>query len=220
MKTRFASVATGIAALALTLTATGQDLAPERTVEGTTITSTRDPAIQIKLPASAQFLGADRWELYTACDAEIHVFVEAGPDKRVQRLYWVQFEQYLPKNDYTYDYTFEEKLTHAGLVFDVTPNFRRTSLESRPGSDREHVIAMLTKHGYSLPPETMSVRLVNLLDQSRRKELMIIYSEDLAASGNTVQDLKRHKRTKWPAVKDALIGRALERIQLDTTNHP
>jgi hypothetical protein len=188
---------------------------PERTVRGTTLTSTRDPAITIELPAEAQYLGADRWELYDACDAELHVFVEAGPDKRVRRLYWVQFEQYLPNNTYTYDYTFQEKLTHAGLTFDVSPNYRRTTRTSRPGSDREHVIAMLTKHGYALPPETMSVRLVNLLDDSRRKELMFIYIEDLALSGTTVWDLEKGKSSsKWATLKQELTRRALDRIEL------
>jgi len=217
MNSQIARQAAGLAALILSLSATAEDRAPERTVEGTTITSTRDPAITIKLPAGVQYLGADRWELYTACDAELHVFVEAGADKRVRRLYWVQFEQYLPNNTYTYDYTFKEKLTHAGLEFDVSPNFRRTTLTSRPGSDREHVIAMLTKQGYKLPPETMSVRLVNLLDDSRRKELMFIYSEDLALSGTTVWELEKWKNaSKWKAMRQQLIQRALERIQLVT----
>jgi len=215
MRTRLAPLATALAASLLAFPASADTLAPERTVEGTTITSTRDPAITIKLPAEARYLGADRWELYTACDAELHVFVEAGPDKRVQRLYWIQFEQYLPKNAYTYDYEFKEKLTHAGLVFDVSPNYRRTKGWVRPGSDREHVIAMLTKHGYALPEETMSVRLVNLLDDSRRKELMFIYSEDLAASGSSVKELKgRGGDGKWAELKPALIERALKRIQL------
>jgi hypothetical protein len=191
--------------------------APERMVEGTTITSTADPAIQIRLPRAARYLGADRWDLYDVCDAELHVFVEADPGKRVRRLYWVQFEQYLPNNTYTYDYPFKEKLTHGGLEFDVTPNFRRTTRVSRPGSDREHVIAMLTKHGYTLPPETLSVRLVNLLDDSRRKELMFIYSEDLALSDTTVWELEKAQDTpRWQVMKQQLIQRALDRIQLAT----
>jgi len=214
MRMRLAPLAAALAASLLAFTASADNLAPERTVEGTTITSTRDPAIIIKLPAEAQYLGADRWELYTACDAELHVFVEAGPDKRVRRLYWIQFEQYLPKNAYTYDYTFEEKLTHDGLEFDVPAYFRKTKGKTRPGSDREHVLAILAKHGYALPPETMSVRLVNLLDDSRRKELMFIYSEDLAASGTSVKELKRAGDAKWAAMKQALIGRAQERIRL------
>ena len=214
MKNRILALAAATLVSSATLSA---ERAPERTVQGTTISSARDPAITIRLPQTARYLGADRWDLYAICDAELHVFVEAGPDERVRRLYWIQFEQYLPDNTHTYDYSFKEKLTHAGMEFDVTPNFRPTRGPTKPGSDREHVVAMLAKHGYSLPAETMSVRLVNLLDDSRRKELMFIYAEDLAASGTTVEDLKRPgNEAKWPALKQALIERALERIQLDT----
>lgn len=197
-------------------TAAGADKAPERTVQGTTITSKSDPAIKITLPASAQYLGADRWDLYNVADAEVHVFVEADAQKKLQRLYWVQFEAYLPDNTHSYDYPFKEKLTHGGLEFDVTPNFRPTSGPTRPGSDREHVLAMVAKAGYQLPAETMSVRLVHLLDESKRKELMFIYAEDLAASGFTNEQLTTPEgQAKWAEIKKGLIERALERIKLE-----
>jgi len=34
--------------------------------------------------------------LYGMADCELHAFVDADPQKNVQRLYWVQFEGYLP----------------------------------------------------------------------------------------------------------------------------
>jgi len=48
------------------------------------------------VPNSAQYVGADRWVLYGMADCELHAFVDADPQKNVQRLYWVQFEGYLP----------------------------------------------------------------------------------------------------------------------------
>ena len=63
---------------------------PERKVEGHVITSMRDPAVRISLPNSAQYLGAQRWVLHDMADCELHVFVDATPQKLVQRLYWVQ----------------------------------------------------------------------------------------------------------------------------------
>src|ERR1044072_1762492 len=105
----------GSLALMLFSTATAAADKPlERTVKGTTITSTHDPAIKIRLPKTAQYVGGARWDLYDCGDAELHVFVEADEHKRVQRLYWVQFEHYLPNNTYTYDYPFTETTTHAG----------------------------------------------------------------------------------------------------------
>jgi hypothetical protein len=65
---------------------------PERQVQANVLTSERDPKIRIKLPSSVQYVGADRWPLFDLADCELHVFVEATAQKRVQRLYWLQFE--------------------------------------------------------------------------------------------------------------------------------
>src|SRR5215467_8101544 len=69
---------------------------PERKVESNTILSERDPQVCIQLPKPAQYVGADRWELYGVADCEVHAFVESDAQKNVQRLYWIQFEGYLP----------------------------------------------------------------------------------------------------------------------------
>jgi hypothetical protein len=213
---RIHSVLTVAAASLLFSTAMAADKAPERTVQGTTITSKADPALEITLPASAQYVGADRWDLYKVADAEVHVFVEADAQKKVQRLYWVQFEAYLPDNTHSYDYQFKEKLTHAGLDFDVRANFGPTSGPSRPGSDREHVMALIQKAGYTIGAESMNLRLVHLMDEARRKELMFIYAEDLAASGFTAEQLKTPEgEAKWLEIKKGLIERALARIKLE-----
>src|SRR5207253_2835100 len=69
---------------------------PERKAEGNVVTSHRDPSVRIELPKSVQYVGADRWVLYDIADCELHAFVNADRQKNVQRLYWVQFEAYLP----------------------------------------------------------------------------------------------------------------------------
>lgn len=215
MQRAFSFIAAGTIAFLFFAPALAADKAPERMVKASTITSKNDPAITIKLPKSAQYVGADRWNLYNVADAELHVFVEADAQKQVQRLYWVQFEAYLPDNTHTYNYSFTEKLTHAGLEFDVTTNFRSTSGPTRAGSDREHVMTMLEKSGYKIPAETMSLRLVHLPDESKRKELMFIYAEDLATSGFTTEQLKTPEgQEKWREIRTGLIERALERIKL------
>jgi len=52
----------------------------------------------------------------------------------------------------------------------------------RPGSDVEHTVALIRTRGYHMPEGMMYVRLVHLLDEQQRKELMIIYGEDVAQS--------------------------------------
>jgi hypothetical protein len=73
-----------------------QVIAPERKVPGHAIISRRDPRARIDLPQSVEYAGADRFVLYGIADCELHAFVESDAQKNVQRLYWVQFEVYLP----------------------------------------------------------------------------------------------------------------------------
>ncbi len=92
-------------------------------------------------------------------------------------------------------------------------SYAPTDLKSRPGSDRERVFAMVAKAGYQMPKEQLHVRLVHMTDETKRKELMIIYGEDLAMNKTTVEELNTPGgQEKWEGQKAALIKRATERI--------
>jgi hypothetical protein len=67
-------------------------------------------------------------------------------------------------------------------------------------------------------PEALTyVRLVHLLDEEKRKELTIIYGEDLAPTGLTAGGLseggKAHDR--WLGFADAVLERAEGRITIE-----
>jgi hypothetical protein len=189
---------------------------PERVVKGSRLISKADPAIVIKLPREAKYVGADRWDLYDIADAELHVFVEADRDKNVKTMYWIQFEGYLPSNTHIYNYTKDEAVKFAGRDFWQRARFGPTSGPPRAGSDLEHVRALLAQAGYKTPAETMNVRLVQVLDEARRKELMFIYAEDLAPTGYTSAQLMDGEQTRpeWEPIKQKLLERARKRIRI------
>jgi len=190
---------------------------PERQVQANVLTSERDPKIRIKLPPSVQYVGADRWALFAVADCELHVFVEATAQKRVQRLYWVQFEAYLPSHpELHHTYPFAKTETLSGLLFDVRARFGASSETPKPGSDLEHVQALLRAKGYQLPDSMMNVRFVHLFDEQKRKELMIIYAEDLASTSYTVEDLlpTGKNSARWPSLEAFLIQRAKNSLDL------
>jgi len=190
--------------------------APERVVKGNQLISKSDPEATIKLPRAAKHLGADRWNLYDVADCELHVFVEADKNKNIKALYWVQFEGYLPSNTHAYDYSEDEPVTFAGQPFFQRASFGPTDRPTKAGSDLEHVRAIVQRAGYKMPAESMNVRLVHLLDETRRKELMFIYTEDLAPTGYTSGQLKEGDRTRpeWEAIRKEFAARAMERIKL------
>jgi len=144
---------------------------PERKVEGNTITSDHDPRVKIVLPKPVAYAGADRWNLYDIADCELHAFVEAGAKNNVQRLYWVQFEGYLPaKPEMRYQYDSPQHTNIGGWDFYVDTWVRANNATTRAGSDREHVEALIRAKGYKMPAGMMYVRLVHLLDQQKRRE--------------------------------------------------
>src|SRR5688572_32650132 len=101
--------------------------APERAVKGNRLISKSDPAITIQVPRSAVYLGAERWDLYDVADCELHLFVEAYPDKTVKTMYWIQFEAYLPTNEHTYDYSKDEQEIFGGRPFWKSSHFGPTN---------------------------------------------------------------------------------------------
>jgi hypothetical protein len=190
---------------------------PERTVQGHVLRSAHDPKVQLSLPASAHYVGASRWVLYGMADCELHAFVEADAHKRVQRIYWVQFEGYLPSRpELHHAYDSPRHATLGGLDFYVDTWVEPSNAAEKAGSDGEHIKALIRTHGYTLPAAMMSVRLVHLLDASKRRELMLIYSEDTGATGFDAADLNKGGRaySRWPAIEHGLIERAQQRISL------
>jgi hypothetical protein len=205
---------------AQTLTQTGS---PQRKVEGNTITSTSDPAARIELLDSPVYVGTDRWILYGMANCELHAFVQADTQKKVQRLYWVQFESYLPTRPelhHTYDSPRHTQIN--GLDFYVDTWVEPTSEHIKPSSDVEHIHNLLETHGYKLPSGMISVRLVHLFDDQKRKELMFIYSEDAASTGLAVSELRRGgtSHDQWPKIEKGLIERAEKSIAIHPLSNP
>jgi hypothetical protein len=207
-----------IGSLFLTAFLAAQSKGPDRTVAENVITSERDPAVRIELPKTVHYLGVDRWVLYGIADCELHAFVQTDQRKHVQRLYWVQFEGYIPSRPelhHTYD-----SLRHAdvgGLNFYVDTWVRSKDEKIDSGSDREHIERLIHTKGYTMPPGMAYVRFVHLLDAERRKELMVIYGEDLAPSGLSADDVKEAGKAhaQWPAIERRLVDDAEKQIRIE-----
>lgn len=210
--------------LAAFLAATANAAAPERIASANSVTSKADPQLRITVPRAAKYVGADRWNLYDVADCEIHVFVEAGKDRRVKRFYWIQFEAYLPEfPDYHYDYPSPPNtpMRFWNRDFQVRARFGPTAEPAKPASDLERVRQLIAKAGYTLPAHMMNVRLVHLEAKDAtglaRSEMILFYNEDMAPM--TTMDLidgdggpTSKINDKWAPLEKALIKRATRRF--------
>ena len=108
---------------------------PDRKIERNVIISDHDPRIRITLPSAVQYAGSDRWNLYDVADCELHAFVEADSSKHVHKLFWIQFEGYLPSHaDAHYDYNSPRHTTIGGLDFYLDTWVRGSEAATRAGS--------------------------------------------------------------------------------------
>ncbi len=195
-----------------------------RTVTGNDLVSEHDPAATLRFDPAYRYIGGQKFILYGVADTEQHFFVETNPDGKLESVYWVQYEAYLPGKPYTYDYRDSPLRVTLGdyefmtdtEFFAFDPNRKR-----RRGTDGSMVRQFLASKGLEYPREVAYARMVYLTDESRQKELMIIFMGDLASYGLTAAELEEGGgAARWPDVERAHLERiesTLEVLSDDST---
>jgi hypothetical protein len=189
-----------------------------RRVKGQELVSANLPKVRIKFDKPFKYVGQQNFVLYDVANAEQHFFVDTDKEGRIKRLYWIQFEGYLPSNSHTYRYKSNKTVDIAGLTFvaDASAlNIKATT--SRPDSDGSRAQSFLQSKGYRLAnDEILMQRLVHLTDETKRSELMIIYMEDLSGLGVTAAELGKGGAAadRWPQISAELLDRALKGMKI------
>jgi len=189
-----------------------------RSVKGQVLNSTAVPALHLRFNKDFKYVGSQDFILYDVARAEQHFFVDADKQGRIRRMYWVQFEGYLPSNTRTYRYKINQTINMGGLDF-IADAYAR-NIKANPGradSDGSRARAFLEKQGYRMiSDEVMFQRLVHLADAAKRNELMVIYQEDLSGMRLTAADLVTggSAATRWEAVSKGLLERAMKGIEV------
>ncbi len=189
-----------------------------RSVSENTLFSAGDPSISLQFDSSFGYIGGQQFVLYGVADTEQHFFVETTADNKLQSLYWVQFEAYLPDNSYQYDYEGSPARLQLG---DYTFFLDTSAVHSNPngrssGSDGSLARQFLLSKGYTFPEEFAYARLVYLTDASRRKELMIIFIDNLAPLGLSASDLNEDglEAQRWPEVEKNFLEKIRRTLTL------
>lgn len=189
-----------------------------RSVKGQTLTSTDNPAVRLKFDKAFKYAGGHDFILYDVARAEQHFFVDADKQGRVRRMYWVQFEGYLPSNTHTYKYKVNKSVEIGGLDFIADAYARNIKANpGRPDSDGSRARAFLESKGYRMASDdVLSQRLVYLVDKEKRNELMIIYLEDLSAMKLTAADFEAggSATSRWDEISNGLLERAIKGMNI------
>jgi hypothetical protein len=191
---------------------------PARRVEGQTLVSNEKPRARVEFGKDFKYVGGHAFILYGVARAEQHFFVDANKDGRIRRFYWVQFEGYLPTNSHAYDYKVNKSVNIGGLDF-VADAYPR-NIKANPGradGDGARAREFLAAKGYRLAGDDVVMqRLVHLIGEPKRDELMIIYLEDLGPKKLTAADLSPGGReaARWDEFSHALLERAVGGLKI------
>jgi hypothetical protein len=184
---------------------------PVRTVVNNTLTSSDRPSISIGFDKGFTYLGGQEFDLPGKALVEQHFFV-ADDAGIIRKMYWVQFESLTDDNPYTYNYSELPAIRVAGREFYNKSGFAQVPDEMQDdGSDQYHANSFLWDRGYDLAREGMFQRMTWLWDESSRRELMIIYVEDLGEYGYEAADFEAGGKAfgARDSMSTELLGRAL-----------
>lgn len=183
-----------------------------RSVSGNELVSNRDPRVVMRFHADFDYLGGQQFVLYGVADTEQYFFAESDENENLKSFFWVQFEAYLPDNSYTYDYDDSPGRLQLGdfdFYVDTEVVASDPNRKQRRGTDGAMMRQFLASKGFTLPLNFLYARLVHLTDATNRKELMVIYIEDLAPQGMTPAELQEGGASadRWPLVENAMLER-------------
>jgi len=153
-----------------------------RHLKGRTIVSEKFPKVQLTIRRGFLFVGEQRLNLHGNAEAEQYVFARPGGENTAKQFLLIQFEHFLPTNNFTYDYASMPTTQLGNLPFNYDvkslPDLGALLLDDQ-GSDGAALVQLLAKRHISLPHNTAMVRMFHVPSADRRTELMIIYGEAL-----------------------------------------
>lgn len=191
----------------------------DRVISGNDLVSDHDPDSTLHFNSAFKYIGGQKFILYGVADTEQYFFVETTADDKLKSLYWVQYEAYLPGKSQTYNYDDSPLRVMIGnyefytdtAVFEFDPNKKRAR-----GTDGAMARQFLASKGYQYPDQVTYARMVYLTDDSRQKELMIIYLDDLASRGFNAAELEEGGAnvSRYPEVEQAILDRIRATISM------
>ena len=189
-----------------------------RRVRGNRLISDILPKITVEVDRDFKYVGRFDFKIRDVAAGERFVFVDAGKDKKVRRLFLAQFEGFLPSNNHTYNYNFDNAAVMGGHKFrQNTWAYSNTASEKEnPKNEGVLTARFLREKGYKIEDEFMMSRFVNVPDAERRNELILYYLENTSASGSRLSEFYSgdEETQVWREISKGLTARSLKAFKI------
>ncbi len=212
-----------------------QSVLPEKTVKrsvGTNVLTSNDlPKIEIKVDNEFRFMGQFNFQILASSDeypkdmqgkavavGERYIFAQVNENRSVDKLFIVQFEGFLPENDFIYNYDFsnadfigENSYRHNTWFYDS-----KKLAQENPNGEGAKTRAFLEERGYVLEDEFMMSRFVGLASEDRKNEIIIFYLEMLnKTTGISLEEYENSiSDEKAESIRNSFIGRSRKSFEI------
>lgn len=196
----------------------------ERFVKDNILTSKLLPELEIEIAKEFDYVGTFEFEIIANSDeypedlqgkavaaGDRYVFASADEDKKVRKLFILQFEGFLPDNDFIYNYNFsqaetigENKYRHNTWFYDS-----KKLAEENPNNEGARTRMFLENKGYQLEDQFMMSRFVGLASEDRKHEIILFYIEMLKNS--TGLSLEAYENSINPEEADSIRNTFISR---------
>ncbi|NAS14089.1 hypothetical protein [Poritiphilus flavus] len=194
-----------------------QKSTPERYVKDNILISKLLPKLEIKVAEEFDYVGTFEFEIIANSEeypedlrgkpvaaGDRYVFVSADEGKKVQKLFILQFEGFLPDNDFIYNYNFSQAETIGVNKYRHNTWFYDSAklAEENPNNEGAKTRKFLNEKGYQLEDQFMMSRFVGLASEDRKHEIILFYIEMLKNS--TGISLDEYENSISPEKADSL----------------
>lgn len=213
----------------------GQSVSTEealkRVVKSNVLISNDLPKIEIKVDDAFRFIGQFDFEILASSDeypeemrgkpvaaGERYVFASTDEDSSINKLFIVQFEGFLPENDFIYNYNFSSADSIGGNRYRHNTWFYDSKKLAQENPDGEGAITrtLLEDKGYALEDEFMMSRFVGLASEDRKNEIIIYYLEMLnKTTGLSLQEYENSiSDEKVESIRNSFIARSIKSFDI------
>jgi hypothetical protein len=159
-------------------------------VEGNTFISPENPKLRIVVDKRLAYLGSAPFAIDKIAAGNRFIFVHATANKRVQQMFIIQQEGFLPSSDDTYKYpiTNPVKLGAAEYRHSVTIDDNDAAVREGPGKEADITKRFLESRGYKLSAALVMSRFARPADEAHKHEIILFCLEDLSDYGHKLAD--------------------------------
>ena len=161
-------------------------------VESNTFISSDNPDIRVNVDTKFKYIGSLPFAIEKVARGNRYIFVQANPEKHIQRMFIIQQEGFVPSSDeiYRYKITTPAKLgisdyQHSVILYDNDANIRE-----EPGKEADLTKRFLADQGYVLEPELVMSRFARSADSERKHEIIFFCFENLSSYRHKLEDFR------------------------------